>query len=138
MPIASKLLTINTVIHMFQKIRYALQRFMQGRYGTDKLNTALLILGMILCLVGSFADKMLIYDLAYIPLIYGLFRMFSRKIEARRAENAAFERLLRRLKDRSHRYFRCPNCKQTVRVPKGKGKISIRCPKCGESFIKKT
>lgn len=126
------------VINMFQKIRYALQRFMQGRYGTDKLNTALLILGMILCLVGSFLDKMLIYNLAYIPLIYGLFRMFSRKVEARRAENAAFERLLRRIKDRSHRYFRCPQCRQTVRVPKGKGKISIRCPKCGESFIKKT
>ena len=123
---------------MFQRIRYALQRFMQGRYGTDKLNTALLILGMILCLVGSFADKMLIYDLAYIPLIYGLFRMFSRKVEARRAENAAFEGLLRRIRDRSHRYFRCPSCRQTVRVPKGKGKINIRCPKCGESFIKKT
>ena len=123
---------------MFQRIRYALQRFMQGRYGTDKLNTALLILGMVLCLVGSFSDKMLIYDLAYIPLIYGRFRMFSRKMEARRAENAAFEGLLRRIKDRSHRYFRCPNCKQTLRVPKGKGKINIRCPKCGESFIKKT
>ena len=138
MPIASKLLTINTVIHMFQKIRYALQRFMQGRYGTDKLNTALLILGMVLCLVGSFSDQMLIYDLAYIPLLYGLFRMFSRKVEARRAENAAFEGLLRRIRDRSHRYFRCPNCKQTVRVPKGKGKINIRCPKCSERFIKKT
>ena len=126
------------VIGMFQRIRYTLQRFMQGRYGTDKLNTALLILGMILCLVGSFADKMLVYDLAYVPLVYGMFRMFSRNIEARRAENAAFERLLRRLRDRSHRYFRCPKCRQTVRVPKGKGKISIRCPKCGENFIKKT
>ncbi|MBO7290333.1 MAG: hypothetical protein J6U62_02605, partial [Bacteroidaceae bacterium] len=62
----------------------------------------------------------------------------SRKVEARLAENAAFEGLLRRIKDRSHRYFRCPNCKQTVRVPKGQGKINIRCPKCGESFIKKT
>lgn len=123
---------------MFQRLRYSLQRFMQGRNGSDQLNIALLIAGMALCLIGSFADKMLIYNLAYIPLIYGLFRMFSRNLQARRAENAAFERLLRRLRDRSHRYFRCPKCRQTVRVPKGKGKISIRCPKCSESFIKKT
>ena len=75
---------------------------------------------------------------AYVPLIWSLFRMYSRNIEARRRENAAFQRVLTQLKDRDHRYYHCPKCRQTVRVPRGRGKINIRCPKCGEQFIKKT
>ena len=80
---------------------------------------------------------------------WGLFRMVSRNLPRRRAENAKFMQLagpainwfhLRRTmhRDKEHRYFRCPRCRQTVRVPKGKGKIAIKCPKCGEKFIKKT
>ena len=53
-------------------------------------------------------------------------------------ENAAFLRFLTRIKDRQHRYYACPKCRQTVRVPRGRGKINIRCPKCGEQFVKKT
>lgn len=123
---------------MFQRMRDSLQRFMLGRYGIDELNIFLLGLGMVLCLTGSFARHTLIYFLAYVPLLLSVFRMFSRNIERRRAENAWLQRLLRRLRDRSHRYFHCPNCRQTVRVPKGKGKISIRCPKCGQNFVKKS
>ena len=58
--------------------------------------------------------------------------------EARRRENAAFQRVLTQLKDRDHRYYHCPKCRQTVRVPRGHGKINIRCPKCGEQFVKKS
>ncbi len=123
---------------MFQKLQERLQRFMYGRNGVDQLNIALLILGMVLCLIGSFSTWYIVYYLAYIPLFYAIFRMFSRNVAARREENARVVRLWNRIRDRSHRYFRCPKCRQTVRVPKGKGKINIRCPKCGESFIKKT
>ena len=75
--------------------------------------------------------------LAYVPLIWSMFRMYSRNIEARRRENAAFLRFFSRLTDKQYRYFRCPGCRQVVRVPRGKGKINIRCPKCSRQFIKK-
>ncbi|MBR6425881.1 MAG: hypothetical protein IKS29_08005 [Oscillospiraceae bacterium] len=119
-------------------MRAALQRFMAGRSGVDQLNIALLILGMALSVIGSFSGLGIVYTLAYVPLLFGLYRMFSRNLAARQRENAWLLGLLRRLKDRTHRYFRCPKCRQMVRVPKGKGKISIRCPKCGENFVRNT
>lgn len=128
---------------MFRKMGDALRRFMYGRYGADSLNRALLILSVAFLLVGWLggmaADWLSIFNLlAYIPLFWSIFRMYSRNIEARRKENAAWQRLLLPLKDRQNRYFKCPNCKQTVRVPKDKGKINIRCPKCQERFIRNT
>ena len=123
---------------MFQRLRDGLLRFMAGRNGVDELNIFLLGVGMVFCLVGSFGGLALVYLLAYVPLLLAIFRMFSRNVARRRAENARLQRLLARLRDRSHRYFRCPNCRQTVRVPKGKGKISIRCPRCGQNFVKKS
>ena len=128
---------------MFRKIGDALRRFMAGRYGMDKLNNWLLIAAAALILLGwiggRFVPWMSVLNLlAYIPLVWSIIRTYSRNIEARRKENAAFLRRLSQLKDRNNRYFKCPRCRQTVRVPRGKGKINIRCPKCGEQFIKKT
>lgn len=129
---------------MFRKLGDALRRFMAGRYGTDKLNQWMLgaaIVLMVLGLIGSRTGSAVLAAfgmLAYVPLIWSIVRMYSRNIEARRRENAAFQRFLTRLKDRDHRYFTCPKCRQTVRVPRGRGKISIRCPKCGEQFVKKS
>ena len=76
--------------------------------------------------------------LAYIPLIWSIYRMYSRNIEARRRENTAFLRFFSRLTDKQYRYFRCPQCGQQLRVPRGRGKISITCPKCHNQFIKKS
>ena len=123
---------------MFYRVRAFLQRFMAGRSGVDQLNIALLICGMVLSVAGSFSRSGFLYYLAYVPLLLTVYRMFSRNVAARARENAWLTDLLRRLRDRTHCYFRCPKCHQRVRVPKGKGKISIRCPKCGESFVKKT
>ena len=129
---------------MFQKLGDALRSFMYGRYGADSLNKWLLIFAVILMLLGSLGSRYLapwmaaFNTLAYVPLIWSLFRMYSRNIEARRRENAAFQRVLTQLKDRDHRYYHCPKCRQTVRVPRGRGKINIRCPKCGEQFVKKS
>ena len=128
---------------MFRKIGDALRRFMAGRYGMDKLNNWLLIAAVALILLGWIGGRFIPWMsvlnlLAYIPLVWSIIRTYSRNIEARRKENAAFLRRLSQLKDRNNRYFKCPRCRQTVRVPRGKGKINIRCPKCGEQFIKKT
>ena len=116
--------------------------FMTGRYGTDKLGLATLCTALVLSLLGSFiplAPVKLVLTLAYYGLMFwALFRMFSRNTYARYEENRKFLRFFDQLKDRDHRYFTCPKCRQTVRVPRGKGKIAITCPKCREKFIKKT
>ena len=119
-----------------------IQRIMAGRYGHDRLNMALLIVGLILSIVSSFVKVKLVVLLStlgcYVLLGVTLFRCFSRNTYKRYSENRKFLLLVDRLKDRTHRYYACPKCRQTVRVPKGKGKIAITCPKCREKFIKKT
>ena len=116
---------------------------MMGRYGSDTLNKWLLIFGAMLIVLSAVFGNMIPWMnhlglLAYIPLGWCIFRMYSRNIHARRKENAAFVNFFAHLKDRDHRYYRCPRCRQAVRVPRGRGRINIRCPKCGEQFIKKT
>ena len=124
------------------KLRAGFIKFMAGRYGTDKMNTAILTAGVIVCLVTIFVANPAV-DLALTLVSYGLMiwamcRTFSRNIYKRYQENRKFLMLLDRIKDRDHRYFSCPRCRQPVRVPKGKGKIAITCPKCREKFGKKT
>lgn len=111
---------------------------MYGRYGPDQLNTALLILGAALTVGGWFTSLPVLTILSYIPLTLVILRMFSRNVNRRRKENQKFLQFFTRLRDRESRYFSCPRCKQTVRVPRGRGKINIHCPKCGNQFIKKT
>lgn len=124
------------------RLKQALQRFMMGRYGTDKLNTYILGLGLVLCLVSIFvpvaAVNLILTTLSYALMIWAIFRTLSRNTYKRYRENRKFLMLLDRIKDRQHRYFDCPKCRQPVRVPRGKGKIMITCPKCGEKFAKKT
>ncbi len=136
---------------MFRRIGAAIRRFMQGRYGMDQLNMVLLVAAVAVSLTNSvltmFLQKNEVYCnivaplvslTAYLILGYMLFRILSRSIYKRQRENRRMLQLWTRLRDRRNRYFHCPNCKQTVRVPKGRGKICIRCPKCGEKFIRKT
>ncbi len=113
-----------------------------GRYGTDKLNTTILSIGVIISLLSVFI-RIPTVNLILTIICYGLLgcailRMLSRNTYKRYQENRKYLQFLDRFKDREHRYFDCPRCRQQVRVPRGKGKISIRCPKCGEKFIKKT
>ena len=119
-----------------------LRRFMLGRYGTDKLNMAILGAGVIVCLVSMFIRlplvNLILTVLSYGLMIWAIFRTLSRNTYQRYQENRRYLMFLDRIKDRQHRYFDCPRCRQPVRVPRGKGKISITCPKCREKFIKKT
>ena len=119
------------------------RRFMQGRYGTDKLNLALLVAGLVFSILSYFFIgvtplNLLLTLISYIFLGLSLFRCFSRNIYKRYEENRKFLLIFQRLRDKEHRYYDCPRCRQQVRVPRGKGKISITCPKCKEKFIKKT
>ena len=118
------------------------RRFMMGRYGTDKLNIALLTVGLIVSLICMFIKAPLV-NLILTVISYGflfavIFRSLSRNTYKRYRENRKYLMLLERFKDKEHRYFDCPRCRQQVRVPRGKGKIAITCPKCREKFIRKT
>ena len=137
-----------------------LQKFMAGRYGADELNRFLTICGWVLLLTGFVLSAIhnnvtvilgsVLVALSWAFLILSLFRTLSRKTGQRASENYKyfvcknkvlgwFRRLKMRWQDRkTYRYFRCPQCRATVRVPKGKGKIRITCPKCKNQFIKKT
>ena len=125
-----------------QQLGYRFRNFMVGRYGTDKLNMAILCAGLAACLISAFFRhpqiNLLLTAVSYGLMIWALFRSFSRNTYKRYQENRKFLQFFDRLKDRDHRYYDCPKCRQVVRVPRGKGKIAITCPKCREKFIKKT
>lgn len=124
------------------KISGGLRRFMEGRYGTDRLNLALLVTALVLIFVYSFLGngllRLVLWALSYGLTIWAVVRSLSRNTYKRFEENRKFLQFFDQIKDRQHRYFNCPRCHQRVRVPRGKGKISITCPKCKEKFVKKT
>ena len=130
-------------------IRRKLQQFMMGRAGGDQLSLTLLGSSIVFNLLSSLLDLGIFYWLSMICMCYALFRMLSRNVSKRRAENARFLTLIRplkrraaslrnQMKDKEHRYFRCPNCKQQMRVPKGKGRIQVTCRSCGVTFEEKS
>ena len=130
-------------------IRQALARFMSGRYGMDQLNNTMMVLYLLLYLVFAFTRWLPLEFLALVLLLITLFRMMSRRHDRRRAENAKFLQLTRplvrkfknirvRIKDREHRYFKCPGCGQQMRVPRGKGRITVHCRSCGATFEEKS
>ena len=115
---------------------------MTGRYGTDRLNMVILVAGLISSLLSTLLQqsiaRFVFVILSYALMIWAIFRMLSRNTYKRYAENRRYLMLINRVKDRNNRYFTCPKCHQAVRVPRGKGKIAITCPRCKERFIKKT
>ncbi|MGN0073663.1 MAG: hypothetical protein ACI36W_07735 [Coriobacteriales bacterium] len=130
-----------------------LRNFMQGRYGFDELNHRLLTVVIVLLLaslvctfLGRVANQGLLYGLGNIAnmvctlgIIYIFFRALSRNIPARMAENERFAKKQRRARNQKEfKYLKCPHCAQEMRVPRGKGKIAVKCPKCGESTITKS
>ena len=120
----------------------ALARFMRGRYGTDRLNMVILCAGLAASLLSAMLPipvvSLMLWALSYGLMIWAIFRSLSRNTYRRYQENRKFLLIFDRVKDRQNRYFACPKCRQTVRVPRGKGKISITCPKCREKFVRKT
>ena len=138
-----------------------LNKVMAGRHGADQLTFAILILYVVLIIIANIIFSPILSLAALVLLVWCFYRMLSRNHAARWKENEAFLRfwgnisnwfrhirsrtsrtagtLSNRFRDRkTHRYFKCPKCKNTLRVPKRKGKIVITCPVCGTEFIKKT
>ena len=126
----------------FGKLRVGFQRFMQGRYGSDKLNMALVWVSLGLYILNLLIPvafvKLGLILVSYVLIAWAFFRMLSRNTYKRYQENRKYLQFIERIKDREHRYYDCPRCRQPVRVPRGKGKIAITCPKWKEKFIRKT
>ena len=123
---------------------------MIGRYGMDQLNQYLMYGVLILLVLNIFLDSFLLRAWAIIGIVYMYLRMLSRNINRRFQENQAIQGLLFRAgqlykrfrfdagEARKYKIFRCPGCGQKVRSPRGHGKVSIHCPKCGRDFIKRS
>ena len=124
------------------KLSAGLRSFMAGRYGTDRLNMVILCAGLFCSLLSVWVKAMpanlVFWALSYGLMFWAIFRTLSRNTYKRYQENRKFLQFFTRLKDRRNRYFDCPKCRQLVRVPRGKGKIAITCPRCKEKFIRKT
>lgn len=125
-------------------------RFMAGRYGLDSFGKATIIAALIAVVLASLFDTPILSVLAWALIIYAYFRMFSRNIYKRSTENQVYLAKTRKIRTwlsvqknlwqqrKTHHIYKCPTCHQKIRVPKGKGKIEIRCPKCQTHFIKKS
>lgn len=131
---------------MLNKIKNFIIRFMAGRYGYDRFSKYLMNTGLVLMFLSLLLPWLLvrriIYFLAWLILLYAYFRVFSKNISARYNENQKFESKLNYYKQvynqrKTHRFYNCPKCKTHLRVPKGVGKVTITCTKCGHQFDRK-
>ncbi|MCF2640881.1 MAG: hypothetical protein PUB46_10515 [Lachnospiraceae bacterium] len=131
-------------------MREKLRRFMTGRYGVDQLSRLYLVLTLVLLVLSMITKLPIFYGLAIILLIYMYYRMFSKNTTKMYAQNQKYLNMRYQIvvkwnnakkhfaQRKEYRFYRCPKCHQKVRVPRGKGKICITCPKCRNEFIKKS
>ena len=104
-------------------------KFMYGRYGADQFSKFLLGLTIALCIISLFVPRRLgslFSTLILLLIFYTYFRMFSRNIYKRAGQRKYYH------------FYKCPGCGQRIRIPKGHGKIQIRCPKCNATFIRRS
>ena len=131
-------------------MRDKIQRFMQGRYGVDAFSRFLIMMGMVLAVISMLGKWPVFYILAWILLLLAYLRMFSRNYAKRAAENQTYLKLTGKLREKwssrgsqrtqskQYHIYKCPECKQKIRIPRGHGKVEIRCPKCGRTFVKRS
>ena len=135
---------------MLNNFKMKFARFMQGRNGVDQLSQFLNVVVLILLVVSIFTKSIILDWLPFVLMGYMYFRIFSRNISKRSVENQKFCNMRydlaikknkwkkEREQKKIYRFFRCPMCHQKVRVPKGRGKICITCPKCRQEFVRRS
>lgn len=134
----------------FQNLGYKMQSWMSGRYGYDELSKTVSITALIMALLALVPDLQFLSILSLVAWTWILIRSFSKNLSKRQRERIAYLQFTGKINNwfdlkkrawndrKTHRYFTCPNCKRTMRVPKGKGKIKITCPQCQNQITKKT
>ena len=130
--------------------RQRMTRFMYGRYGNDQLSKMYLGLALVCLIVNLFTRLTVFYAAGLLLLIYSMYRSFSKDIAKMSSQNQKYinwryqtiakynNRKKHWAQRKEYRFYKCPGCKQKVRVPRGRGKIAITCPKCHVEFIKKS
>ena len=140
-------------------IREDIKSAMSKRNGVDELNNLLMLTGFIFVTVALFSKKwqFVLIEVTIGTIFIGIcyMRVFSKKLEIRQRENAVYMKYMgcvvrfadylllcvkmkiKSITDTEHVYFVCSQCKQIIRLPKAKSKVSIRCPKCGHTFIRR-
>ena len=141
---------MDRIKNWFRSLGSKMQSFMYGRYGYDELSQFLSKTALLCVIVGLFAYPGFFCGLAMALYLVTMFRMYSKNIMKRKQERDAYLRRTQSLRDwralqkrkfndrKTHKFYRCSQCKTSLRVPKGKGKIKIHCPKCGAEIVKKT
>lgn len=133
--------------NLWNKFKWHLQKFMIGRNGRDELQLAMLYVAFVLYVFAGFLDKLFPFPLfrilGWLGIVYSIYRFCSKDVNRRREENRKFLQEIEFLKLRisvrkTHKIYRCKGCGRKIRVPRGKGKIEIRCPLCGKTFIRRT
>ena len=131
-------------------MKQRLIHFMQGRNGMDEFSRTLNWTALILVIISLITKWNILYWIGFAMIIYMYFRVFSKNIPKRYAENQKFRNFryditikINKMKNefsqrKRYRFYRCPMCSQKVRVPKGRGRICITCPKCRAEFVKKS
>jgi len=131
-----------------QRMNWKMQKWMQGRYGQDELYVCLSVIALVSILLSGVSLVFTI--LAFVSIFFAMFRCYSKNLEKRRQERNTYLKLISKPKrilalqkqkwrDRkTHRYFKCSGCGQVMRVPRGKGKITMTCPKCRKTHTHKT
>lgn len=124
--------------------------FMSGRYGTDELSRFMLAVCLVLLVINIFTGVQGVYLIALVLLGVCYFRMFSRNYVKRSEENRKYldtvwkiknwflKKKNRIIQSKDFHIYKCPSCGQKIRIPRGKGKICITCPKCRNQFEKKS
>ena len=149
------------------RFRDRFARFMYGRYGIDDLGRFMLYLTLILMIFSTVFSWDVLFFVCLAFMILSYFRIFSKNIYKRGYENDKYLCIKGKIKtffgklfcgknygtdgyrsrcncykgavyDAEYKVFKCPSCKQKLRVPRGKGRIQITCRRCGKEFIKKT
>ena len=142
-----------------EKFQKWVEGFMRGRYGYDELTQSMLVLVVILIIVSAVLRLLIgvagapVYWLreilrlvAFAVTVYALVRVFSKNHSKRRAENESWlafrgranKKRTQAIERKDYKYLKCESCGQEMRVPRGKGKIAVKCPKCGEKTIIKS
>ena len=131
-------------------MRDKIYRFMQGRYGTDDFYKFLFWVALIGIVINWFVKNPALNLVVTLILVYAMYRVLSKNHSARYAENQRylqatakfrywFDQQKKLMEERKyHHIYTCPKCRQKIRIPKGKGKIMVRCPKCHHEFQKRS
>lgn len=125
-----------------------LRNFMMGRYGIDSFSKFLMGIALVLCILDIFVNSIFVNSWFIVIIVYVYYRMFSRNYNKRYQENMKFLQIKNKVvakfnseksimkQRKTHHIYKCPTCSQKIRIPKGKGRICITCPKCKTEFTK--